>query len=101
MLSPAQEPRVKPIVWRAFATTASIGAAVAARNVATSLWQRRTGHEPPSNPADPTTTWTEALAWTAATGVLIGVARLAARRGAAALWQQVDGDLPPGLEDVA
>jgi hypothetical protein len=92
---------VKPALWRALATVTSVGAAVAARNVATEIWQRRTGHEPPANPADPSTTWTEALAWTAATGVLIGVARLAARRGAAAIWQQVDGDLPPGLEGVA
>lgn len=47
------------------------------------------------------TGWGEAIAWTAATGVAIGVARLVAARAAAADWQRATGELPPGLEEVA
>lgn len=91
---------MKSASWKAFATLASIAAAIAARKAATSLWQRQVGTDPPVNPADPTTDWAEALGWTVATGVLVGVARLFARRGAAALWEKMEGSLPPELEDA-
>lgn len=91
---------MKSASWKAFATLASIGAAIAARNAATALWERQVGQDPPMNPADPDTDWGEALAWTLVTGALVGVARLFARRGAAALWAKVDGSLPPDLEDA-
>ncbi len=91
---------MKPALWKALAAVTSIGAAVAARKAVTTVWQQQVGHEPPVNPADPETDWVEALAWTAATGVLIGVARLVARRGAAKVWEKVDGQLPPGLHEA-
>ncbi len=86
---------MKPKMWKALATLASVGAAVAARNATSAVWKKRTGHEPPINPADPDTDWGEAIAWTLATGALVGAARLVARRGAAKVWEKVDGDLPP------
>lgn len=89
---------MKQLVWRGAVTALSVGAAVAARNAATVVWRRQVGHEPPVNPADPTTDWREAIAWTAAVGALAGLARLVARRGAATAWRAIDGDLPPGLE---
>lgn len=92
---------MKSSVWKAVATLASIGAAIAARNAATAVWKNQVGQDPPANPADPATTWGEAIAWTLATGALVGSARLFARRGAASLWEKVDGQLPPGLQDVA
>lgn len=82
------------MLWKALAALASVGAAVAARNATAALWRHRTGQEPPSNPADPDTDWGEAIAWTLATGALVGVARLVARRGAAQVWEQVEGELP-------
>jgi hypothetical protein len=51
-------------------------------------------------PADPATSWGEAIAWTAATGLVVGVARMLASRGAAAGWQKATGTLPPGLQEV-
>lgn len=82
-------------MWNALAMLASVGAAVAVRNAASALWKKRTGHEPPINPADPDTDWREAIAWTLVTGALVGVARLVARRGAAGVWKKFEGDLPP------
>jgi len=85
---------VKSASWKAFATLASIGAAVAARKAAFVVWERQVGEEPPVNPADPKTDWTEALGWTVATGVLVGVARLFARRGVNGCAVGEDGGQP-------
>ena len=82
-------------MWKALAALASVGAALAARNATAAVWRNRTGHEPPTNPADPDTDWNEAVAWTVVTGAIVGVARLVARRGAARVWEKVEGDLPP------
>ncbi len=82
-------------MWQALATVASVGAAIAARNTASALWRKRTGNEPPINPADPDTDWNEAVTWTLVIGAVVGVARLLAQRGAAKIWEKVEGDLPP------
>lgn len=89
---------MKSVTWKAVTALASVGAAITARKAATSLWRKRTGEDPPLNPADPQTGWGQALAWTAATGLLAGVARMVARRGAAELWAAVDGELPAELQ---
>lgn len=88
------------LLWKAAATLASIGAGLAARNVATKVWKRTRGGDPPTNPADPETGWGEAIGWTVVVGALVGVARLMARRGTAGLWQQAADELPEDLEDV-
>lgn len=88
------------LLWKGLATGASIIAAVAARNLATAGWKKGRGGDPPTNPADPTTSWGEALGWTVLVGVLAGVARLVARRSAADVWENVRGSTPPGLQDV-
>lgn len=88
------------LVWKGAATAASIAAGLAARKIAVALWRRQRGGDPPANPADPTTSWGEAVTWTAVVGVAVGVARLLARRGAAGAWRAVEGKLPPDLEEV-
>jgi hypothetical protein len=85
---------MRPTMWKGVATLAAVGAAIAARNATSAVWRKRTGHDPPMNPADPDTSWGEAVAWTLVTGALVGVARLVARRGAASLWAKVEGELP-------
>lgn len=88
-------------VWKLAATGAAVLAGVAVRNALMAVWRSVMKNDPPNNPADPATSWGEAIAWTAATGMAIGVARMVASRGAAAGWQKVTGNLPPGLQDVA
>lgn len=85
-------------MWKALSTLAVVGAAAAARNAASAMWRKRTGHEPPTNPADPDTNWSEAIGWTLVTGALVGVARLVAHRGAAKVWEKIEGDRPPELQ---
>ena len=88
-------------VWKLAATGAAVLASVVVRNLLMAVWRGVAKNEPPNNPADPATGWGEALAWTAATGLVIGVARMVASRGAAAGWRRATGSLPPGLQDVA
>lgn len=88
-------------MWRLAATGAAVLAGVAVRSALMSLWRAVMKNDPPNNPADPATSWGEAIAWTAATGLVVGVARMLASRGAAAGWQRATGALPPGLQDVA
>lgn len=88
-------------MWKLAATGAAVLAGIAVRSTLMTLWRRVMKNEPPNNPADPATSWAEAVAWTAATGLVVGVARMAASRGAAAGWRRATGALPPGLQEVA
>lgn len=88
------------MLWKALATGAAIVAGIGARNAATAGWKKTVGGEPPTNPADPQTSWAEALGWTVLTGLLVATARLFARRSAAELWERRQGSLPPGLEEA-
>lgn len=91
----------REILWKALASGAAVLAAILARKVLVSGWRGARHAEPPTNPADPTTSWGEAVTWAALTGALVGVARMLAQRGAAQSWNRVTGDLPPGLKEVA
>ena len=60
------------------------GAAMAASFVTRTLlkkgWNAATGDDPPMNPADMRTSWSEAVVWTLAASVVAGLSQLAARR---------------------
>ena len=62
------------------ATTAAV---YAARKLITVLWTRTTGKMPPTDPADPEVTITEALGWAAVAGITVEAARLFAARATA------------------
>lgn len=87
--------------YGAMSTVAAIGAGIATRKVITSLWTRTTGNEPPNDPADPTVAWKEALAWAAATGVGVGVARVVGRRVAADVWEKRSGKPAPAERETS
>ncbi|HUG39007.1 MAG TPA: DUF4235 domain-containing protein [Longimicrobiales bacterium] len=53
---------------------------------------------PPENPAARSVDWSEAIAWTVATGVVVGLMRPVAERSAATGWRKVKGRYPKGLE---
>lgn len=90
---------VAKLGWRITALAFAIPAGIAARKLMDTAWKKTRGTDPPANPAAPGTTWSEALLWTAATGVAYAIARLIAARGAAAGWRSLTGQLPPGVED--
>ncbi len=87
--------------WKIAATGAGIIAGVAARKVIVASWKAAKKTDPPTNPAARDTQWGEALIWTIATSIGVGIARLIATRGAAAGWEKATGGLPPGLQEVS
>lgn len=91
----------KRLLWKAFGTLSGLVAGLVTRSLLRVGWRRLRGGEPPSNPAAPGTSWAEALAWAASSGVAIAVTRLVAQRSAAEVWKAKGGSYPPGLEDVS
>jgi Protein of unknown function (DUF4235) len=83
--------------WQLLTTVAAVGAAIVVRKVLQAAWTNLRPEQPPENPADPDVDWGEAIAWTAATGLVVGVARMIASRGAAGVWKKATGTRPPGL----
>ena len=61
-------------------------------------WYAARGNPPPKNPVAPRTSWPEALAWAAVSGMAGAGARIVASAGAAKTYQSLTGKLPPGLE---
>lgn len=58
------------------AALATTGAVMIARKVVTAVWTRTTGHQPPTDPADPAYSIVEALSWAIVAGITIEAARV-------------------------
>lgn len=84
--------------WHLVALVSAGLMGIAARKLLENSWQVVKRNEPPKNPAARSVDWSEALAWTAASGLAMGVGRLLAQRGAAAGWKKVHGRYPKGLD---
>lgn len=84
-------------VWKIFSlASALLGAAVAKKGM-TAFWQKATGKNPPANPADPDVDVWEAVAWAAASGTLVALARMLATRRAASYYIRSTGKIPGDL----
>lgn len=84
--------------WSIVAMVSAALAAIAIRNLLETGWEVVKHKEPPQNPAARSVDWSEALAWTVASGVAVGVGRMLAQRGAAAGWKKMKGHYPRGLD---
>lgn len=91
-------PLVSKLMWKVAGAAAGAVATGLARAVLAGAWRKARHEEPPQNPASPSTSWPQAVAWAAASGVGLGVARLVAQRGAAAAWKRRTGHLPAEVE---
>ena len=58
-------------------------------------WRAATSKAPPAKPESLDTSWGDALLWTAASAIAVGIGQVLARRGAAVGWQHYTGKLPP------
>lgn len=85
------------VVWNVTAGLAAILAGWAARRAAMMVWSKTTGNEAPTNPADTSVEWGEALGWALIAGLIAALGRVFARRGAATAWEKVTGESPPGV----
>ncbi len=80
-------------VWDAVSYGAAGLAAFGALYALRRGWTLARGEPPPADP-EAEVSWTTALGWAVATGIVSGLARLAGRRGAASAWRMV-ADRPP------
>lgn len=71
-----------------------IGAGIVGRKVATSGWKIATGSAPPADPGDRQASWREALAWAAASGAVMQIARLITTRKLADYWAKSTAESP-------
>lgn len=81
-------------IWTVTAILAAAATGAAARATLKAGWRAVRKDDPPLDPTLPDTTWTDAIAWSAAVGVGMGLARMLGRRGAASVWRRQFGSLP-------
>jgi hypothetical protein len=85
----------KKVLWMAVASGATALAGAAVNRGLDQAWRVTMNDEPPADPASHRVSWRDAILWTVATGVVIGLGRLLAHRGAVAGWQAFTGEDPP------
>lgn len=88
-------------IWSAFSLVSALGAAAVAKKGLDTGWKAATGKQPPANPADPDVDVWEAVAWAAASGTLIALAKMFAQRRAASYYARSTGHLPAPLQKDA
>lgn len=88
------------LVWSLAASAAAVAAAGLAKRLLTKGWVAKRG-KVPGNPVNGDTSWGEAMAWAAASGVVLGVVRLLAQRGVAEVFQRRRGSVPAAASEHA
>lgn len=91
----------RDLLWKVVGALSGAMAGMLTRTLLKAGWRKVKGTNPPTNPASPATTWSEAITWAAASGVAMAVMRLVAQRGAAAAWRKKTGAYPRSLESVS
>ncbi|WP_426564693.1 DUF4235 domain-containing protein [Angustibacter sp. McL0619] len=87
--------------WKVIGGGAAVLSGIAAKMILTNGWKVATGNEPPANPENPDTSWSEAVSWAVVSGALVGVVRMLAARKAASYYRHSTGHLPPKMEEVS
>ena len=81
--------------WMVLAGAASAAVGPVAERAVAAAWRTAAGEEPPRDVDGRDVDWPRALAWTAASAVVVSLAKVVARRGARVVWEQVVGSRPP------
>jgi hypothetical protein len=85
----------RKITWMVVDAGAAMIASSLVEKTLAAGWRAATHHNPPDKPDSPKTSWNEALLWTAATALAVGLSQVAARRGAAIGWKHATGEKAP------
>lgn len=86
-----------PLVWKLVGTGSAILAGIVANKVVTEVW-RRSGGDVEIDPNNPDVPVGQAVAFAAALGLAMGVARVFATRQAASYYRRAAGHLPGDLQ---
>ena len=84
-------------MWKIVGTGSAILAGIVANKVVTEVW-RRAGGDVEIDPNNPDVPVGQAVAFAAALGLAMGVARVFATRQAATYYRRAAGHLPPDLK---
>ncbi len=97
--SAKKDGRAARVEWKVLSTASGLLAGVVVRKVLGLAWGRfsPSEHEPPLNPADREIGWGEAITWSIAAGIGVGVARVVSDRLVASGWELATGQAPPGV----
>lgn len=74
---------MRSLIWKAVGAAATVLSGFVAQKAVEKTWKSATGHTPPGNAGDLDVKWSEAIAWAALSGVIVGIAQLVATRGVA------------------
>lgn len=88
---------VEKLAWKVAIVGSSLLAVLGTQKALTAVWKGARHSDPPTNPADPETSWGEALAWTLFTGATAALMKVIAARATAKGWERATGTRPPGL----
>lgn len=83
--------------WDALSLATAVLVGIAVRRLLAIGWEQWMDREAPKNPAARSVDWSDALTWTIASGIAVGLSRLAARRGLAKGWKHVRGHYPHAM----
>ena len=81
--------------WLLFVGGAAALGSFLTRQSLNQAWRLAYKEDPPQDPSAWDVEWKDAVVWTLATSVVVGMGRLLARRGAAAGWERLTGERPP------
>lgn len=95
----ANDGRAATLTWKLVSTASGLATGLIVRRLLNLAWARfaPSGHRPPLSPGDEQVGWREAVAWSAAAGAGVGVARVVSDRLAASGWELATGQPPPGV----
>ncbi|MCA1781738.1 MAG: DUF4235 domain-containing protein [Dermatophilaceae bacterium] len=86
-----------PLAWKVIGTGSAVLAGVIANKVVTEAW-RRSGRDVEIDPNNPDVPVGQAIAFAAAMGLAMGIARVFATRQAASYYRKASGHLPNDLQ---
>ena len=85
----------KDLQYKIVTAGAALLAGVVVKAALTATWRAVKKQDPPQNPDSHDVDWAEALSWTIASSIAMGVAGLVARRGASAFLPSPSSDSEP------
>ena len=83
--------KLSPMTVRVLSFGGALSVVAATRWALRRGWRAYTGEDPPDDPTAPGVTWSNALAWGVASGVVVGAARVVGERLATGVRETVDG----------
>lgn len=87
------------LVWMIYAGVVGAVATIVSQKAVRGAWRVATGDEPP-DPNDPATPLNEALIWSLAGGIGIGISQMMINRFTAARWEKAMGTPAPSKSTV-